>query len=291
MKNSDQSHILKLRTVITVALIGQIFIIFGVIANITQVFESKWFNKVLSSNFFQWVSYALNILLSGFLVYIYIRTKKYGDACYREVTAIRSQLSTQMDQEKSLWRRLVRTVRSLALSHIPNPTQRDSLEPMLDELMKRLPNNGVDFKIAVAKPMLDGKFKILANRGMDPPSVYSIEQKADWKLNKSLFSDGLDLDDEKRYCIYNAGEKNYQNIQRTVGTGSSVLHFIVAIKCDFYPLQQFPKKCLGVLSIGIPKNVDYTKDKEEELFLTVYPIVKGIETILLNYSFISREGC
>ena len=125
---------------------------------------------------------------------------------------------------------------------------------------------------------------------MDPSSVHVIEQKANWKLRKSLFSDGLELSDEKRYCLFASGEKNYENIQRPHGTGTSVSHFIIAIKCHNYPSDRFPSNVLAIVSIGIPPEQNINKNQEGDFYDIIYPVIKGIEAVLLNQLTLAERG-
>ena len=185
----------------------------------------------------------------------------------------------------SLWKRFVRTWRALTLDELPNPSARDALEPLLDELAKRLPGNGAHYKFAIAMPSPDGSFKILAERGMDPTSVFTIEREANWKEKRSFFANALDLLD-RPFAVYSTGTANYLDIQKPQGSGSrptsSGSHFIVAIKHTLY-YHQMPRNTLALVSIGIPKGQDVPEAGQEALYNSIYPVLKGIEGMLLGY--------
>lgn len=247
----------------------------GLIADVTQIVTSSWFEGLMTSNAIRWAPYIANVILLAFVIHIYRKSKS-------EQAKMNSSLEFAYRVNQSLWIKYVRTLRSIMLEDITKPSVRDTLEPLLNELAKRLPENGVEFKIAIAKPFLDGRFKILAERGMDPTSVHSIEAKSNWKEQKSLFANGLYLSGEKPYSKYKAGGNHYENIQRPQGTGSSVSHFIIVLSDPVYPEAEFPRNALCVLSIGIPQSHDFN-DTEEALFYgRIFPVIKSIESMLLS---------
>lgn len=251
------------------------------IADISEIVSSPWFTALTSSSAMKWLPYILNIVLSTVLIIMYRKLKSEQEQIY-------SALKIECRMHNNLWNRYVRTLRAIILDFIPTPNVRDTLEPLLDELAKKLPSNGVEFKIAVAKPISNGKFKILAERGMDPASVHSIEQKADWKERRSFFSKALLLSSEEPYDKFATGEENYTNIQRPTGVGSSVSHFLVVINDQMYPDSDFPHNALGVLSIGIPKSHDFSEDEKKLFYEKLFPSIKSIESILLNRQSIDR---
>jgi hypothetical protein len=263
-------------------LLGSVaFTFISFIADISEIISSSWFTTLTSSSAMRWAPYILNIVLSTVLIIMY-RTLK------SEHEQINKSLEFECRVHNSLWTRYVRTLRAIILDFIPTPNVRDTLEPLLDELAKKLPSNGVEYKIAVARPIPNGKFKILAERGMDPASVHSIEQKADWKARTSLFSSALMLTSDKPYDKYVSGEQNYTNIQRPTGVGSSASHFLVVINDPLYPDSDFPHNALGVLSIGIPKAHDFDEDDADLFYHRLFPIIKSIESILLNRQTIDK---
>ena len=165
MTESQRPEMGKFRALLAVILSGQAVLIIGLLASITQIVESKWLDKLFAMNILRGISYTLNVILSVTLVYSYYKLKNNITKYNSEMISTISVHSEKQEQENVLWKRLVRILRSFLLDYIPNPTERESLEPMLDELSRRLPNHGIGFKLAISKPLQDGKFKILANRG------------------------------------------------------------------------------------------------------------------------------
>jgi len=269
---------LLLGSLVFIVIIGFI----SLISDLTQILESDWFKGLMSLNIVKGLPYFLNFLLAIFVIYLYIQLKE-------EYVKLSNALKSECKLSISLWRRYVRTLRSITLKTIATPNTRDALEPLLDELAKKLPENAVDFKIALAKPYADGSFKILAERGMDPASVYSIEQKSNWKEKKSFFSNGVYLNEESPYGKYESGELNYSNIQRKTGVGTSSSHFVIAIKDPVYPGPTFPENVLGVVSIGIPKKHDFSKDENELFYDKIFSSIKSIESMLLNQIIIEDK--
>ncbi|MGB7924868.1 MAG: hypothetical protein WCF57_16630 [Pyrinomonadaceae bacterium] len=251
----------------------------GFIADISEIITSPWFERLISS---KWIPYVLNILLSIFVIYLYRKLKAAYTKVDSSLASSKELLKSEVRLNCNLWKRYVRTLRSIVLEGIASPTIRDSLEPLLDELAKKLPNNGVDYKIGLVKPYTDGSFKFLAERGMDPASVHSMEQKSNWKERKSFFANGIYLPDDRPFRKYKSGEPTYSNIQRDQGIGTSISHFVVAIKAPVYPELTFPQNTIAVLSIGISKEYDFPEDQEPVFYDKIFPIVKSIEAMLLN---------
>lgn len=223
------------------------------------------------------LSYGVNVLLLLTLLF-FLQNKSSSE----KYTA---------DLNSSLWRRTIRTLRSIMLPDLPTPQKRDALDPILDELAKRLPNYGKNYKMAIAQPSANGKFKIIAARGMDPGSITKIEQRSDWKENKSFFSNALSLDDNKNFARYKTGGTNYVNIQnpkadRTSASTSSS-HFLIAIKSTNY-YNIFPGNTLAILSIGIPLEFDFDESQENSFYMNIYPVTKSIEGILLSYQIVEN---
>jgi hypothetical protein len=263
-------------------LFSQFLIILGLVSDLGSVITSAWFKTLVSSGGLTILSCILNGVLIYFVIRNHVRNKKKKEYFNALLKNEQQALVILKTNDTSLWKRFVRTHRSIMLDHLPIPSIRDAIEPLLDELSKRLPNNGMNYKVAVAKPEEDGKFKILAERGMDPSSVYIMEQKANWKSRESFFASALFLDEEKKYTKIPSGNHNYVNIQRPAGTGGSVAHFLVAIKSANY-YNQFPENTISVVSIGIPSGQDFSDEEASHFYSEVYPILKGLESVLLGY--------
>jgi hypothetical protein len=278
----------KLKRIIQIVVVGQVVLFIGLVADVTTILTSGWFKTVLSADVIWWSSYILNLVLTCLVIYIFRRASKQEGSFRAMVKGEQGRLERLKAYDVSLWKRFTRTFRSIALKDLPTPSTRDALEPLLDELAKRLPDNGAHYKLAIARPNPDGTFKILAERGMDPATVFTIEQMANWKEKRSFFANVLDLDrdDETQYALYYTGETNYLDIQKAAGTGnrpsSSGSHFIVAIKQSTY-YHNLPKHVLALVSVGIPKGREIKEDEQEVFYQNLYPIIKGIEAILLGY--------
>jgi hypothetical protein len=290
MSDPDQLSLSKLKTIVRIAVIGQVLMLIGLTADMTTIVTSAWFVRLRSFGLFRLSSYALNLALTGVVIYIFKTASAHESALQTMIRNEEAKLSNLIVHDMSLWKRFIRTWRSLALEELPNPSKRDALEPLLDELTKRLPDNGADYKLAIAKPEANGTFKILADRGMDPSTVFTIQQKANWKEKRSLFSNVLESGDAK-YATFPSGSTNYLDIQDKVGVGqrptSSASHFIVPIRHDIY-YHKLPKQTLALVSIGIPKGREIQGDQEQALFQAIYPIIKGIEGVLLGCALVER---
>ena len=276
-------------TVLRLLLGGVVLTFLSFVSDVSSIVSSGWFKALLSSSTLRWAPHILNLLLAIFVIYLYRKSQSDYKAVDAALVSTRDLLNSEGRLNNRLWKRYVRTLRSIVLESISTPGVRESLEPILDELAKKLPDSGVDFKVGLVKPCKDGRFKFLAERGMDPASVHSMEKKSNWKQSQSFFANGLYLSDERPYRKYASGTQNYSNIQRDQGIGSSVSHFVVAIKDPVYSESTFPENTVAVLSIGIPKRHDFDSDEDENLFYErIYPFVKGIESILLNQMTIDK---
>jgi len=268
MMGWDDLSISRVRTIIKIVVVGQLVLLIGLAADLTTIVTSAWFRKLRSWDIFKWSSYILNIVLTVVLIYVFYKILMQQGAFRDVLTIEHEKLSRLQTHDTRLWKRFIRTWRSLALEDVPNPSKRDALEPLLDELAQRLPNNGVHYKLAIAVPREDGTFKILAERGMDPSSVHTIEQKANWKEKRSFFANALELTDP-RYAIYETGSTNYLDIQRPEGDGrrqtAAGSHFIVAIKnANHY--SRLPKQTLALVSVGVPKGQEIDQNDAEAFY-------------------------
>lgn len=202
------------------------------------------------------------------------------------------RLNNQRLLNDTLWKKIIRTLRAIFLKTVSKNTNiQNTLEPLIDELCKRLPDNGTNFKIAIAQPLSNGTFSILHQRGMDAISVTSIQEKANWLSGDSFFAQALSLDEDKPYYTYLSNSDKYVKIQNKASISSSKSHFIVAIKHSNYPDSIFPKNGLGLLSIGIPQKHYFEHEDPSEicLFQDIFPIIKGIESILLTHRVIEMN--
>lgn len=268
----------KIETYLIITGITVFINIIGLIADFSSISESSWFSQVLSSKIMIRFSYFLSIILLFLAIYIYQVLKK-------KLEVVEKEYNQEIEKEHSLnnrhWERMIRTFRAILLNDLPTPSIKDSLDPILDELAKRLPENGINFKMSVAKPLTNGGFKILAARGMDPASIHLIESRSNWIEKKSFFSNGIFLDEDKPYAKYISGSSNYENIQRPTGIGNAKSHFVIAIKNNNYKKDNYPENTLAVLSIGIPSEHSFSDDENQAFYNKIYPIVKTIEANLL----------
>jgi hypothetical protein len=266
----------------TVGVVGT----FAVLANFVTIVDSDWYKNLRLSSLSGWLVYGVIGVLSagviGLGAGLFLSTRRSSQIATRS-----SQI---MEHERLLWKRFVRTFRSLALDHIVTPSTRDALGPLLNELARRLPDNGVHHKLAVARPNGSGTFSILAERGMDPTSVATIERLANWKEKRSFFSMALDLTD-RPYETYRSGSTHYLDIQKPEGAGerptTSGYHFIVPLKQDPH-YEQLPAQTLALISIGIPKGQEFDSAAQEHLYQEIYPAVKSIEAVLLGFLLLGR---
>lgn len=244
--------------------------IIGLITDLTAIFTSNWFDKVVSSNIVLSLPYITSFALLCLVIYEFKVLKKKTN-----------EINRYYILRNKHWERMIRIFRSILLDNLNTPTIKDTLDPLLDELSKRLPEHGVDFKMSIAIPLNDGSFSIIASRGMDPASIQIIEQRSNWKERKSFFSNGLSLDEDQPFAKYASGTGNYENIQRPTGVGNSKSHFVIAIKNSGYKKELFPEHTLAVLSIGIPIKHSLKDNENEAFYNNIYPIIKTIEAILL----------
>src|ERR1044072_2226231 len=276
-------------TVLRLLLGGVVLTFLSFVSDVSSIVSSGWFKALLSSSTLGWAPHVLNLLLAIFVIYLYRKSQTDYSAVNAALASTTDLLNSEGGLNNRLWKRYVRILRSITLDSISTPGVRESLDPILDELAKKLPDSGVDFKVGLVKPCRDGRLKFLAERGMDPASVHSMERKSNWKQRQSFFANGLYLSDERPYRKYASRTQNYSNIQRDKGIVSSVSHFVVAINDPVYPGSTFPENTLAVLSIGIPKRHGFDSDQDENLFYErIYPFVKGIESILLNQMTIDK---
>lgn len=251
--------------VVTIALT-----LIGFIADLTTIFSNELINKILKSEILKYIPYFL-LLASTVLIHNLNQRLKNCE----------KNTNYNININNRLWNRAVRTLRANILDSLPTPAIKESLDPLMDELLKRLPENGLNFKISIAQPQLDGTFKILSSRGTDPASVHLLESKSNWKERKSFFSSSLLLEEEKPYNKYISGNTNYVNIQRATGIGTAKQHFTVVIKNNSYNDKTFPHNSLAVISIGIPPELSITDEEDQKFYNKIYPSIKSIEAIFL----------
>lgn len=266
--------------------VGQVLLVIGLIADLTSIFSSTWFTRLFNFNSVRWLSLILNFILTGVLIRLHRDALRTGASLRSDIENLADQNEQARRRGIGLWKRFIRTFRAIALQGVPKPAQRDALEPLLDELAKRLPGNGAHYKLAIARPTPDGSFRIIAERGMDPSSVFNIERMANWKEKRSFFANAFDLPEASKFAVYRTADTNYLDIQSPHGSGarptSAGSHFIAAIKQPAYE-DLAPRATLALVSVGIPKGAEIPHAELEGFYHEIYPVLKGIEGILLGY--------
>lgn len=249
---------------------GAALSLLGLVADLATISSSGWIQTIVSSKGAKYFPYILIVVMAVTLLYM-----------YRQLVRRAAEVEDTRALSTSLMKRTVRILRAIFVDDLPTPLIRDALDPLLDELAKRLPDSGTGFKISIAAPNIDGTFEILASRGTDPASVHLLESRSNWKLQRSFFSDSLLLDEDKPYFVFTAGGVNYVNIQRPTGIGTSKQHFAVVIKNHRYNAGQYPHNSLAVVSIGIPPKFRLSDAEASALYKKIYPAILAMEAVLL----------
>jgi hypothetical protein len=168
-------------TVLRLLLGGVVLTFLSFVSDVSSIVSSGWFKALLSSSTLRWAPHILNLLLAIFVIYLYRKSQSDYKAVDAALVSTRDLLNSEGRLNNRLWKRYVRTLRSIVLESISTPGVRESLEPILDELAKKLPDSGVDFKVGLVKPFKNCRLKFLSERGMDTATENSKEKKSKWK--------------------------------------------------------------------------------------------------------------
>ena len=162
----------KIRLYIIITTIGFTSSIIGLITDLSTFFSSAWYQKIVSSKIMMLIPYLISFLLLCLVIYEFNVLKRKT-----------KEIGNYFNLRNKHWERMVRTLRAIILVNLKTPSIKDALDPILDELSKRLPEYGLNFKMSIAVPYENGSFKIIASRGMDPASI-QIERRGQHRLRR-----------------------------------------------------------------------------------------------------------
>lgn len=278
---------MPMKTAVGVTIIGQAIVFLGIIADITQLAGKGWLKEVVTSAGLRWASLGLCLILTGCLVLMMSRVRKQEGSLQIARAALSDDEKSLSNNEKSLSDRFIRTLRPISLGVTSLPPLRDGLEPMLNELARRLPEHGGRYKFAIVRPLATGRFEVLAERGMDVTSVKVIEEQANWKERKSFFSATLNDGGESPYRVFETGKGEYIDLHLALARGerpsSSVQHFIAPLR-DPVTYKNFPNRTVALVSVGIPSGAELSTDDDcLALYSSIYCVLEHIEALLLVY--------
>lgn len=271
--------------VVKLLLASQAIVVVGLLADVTQLAGTGAFESVVSGRALRWVFVALSVALVLLLVRAVVRAGQEAAALRDQIVRVQKNLERERKCELSLTRRFGRIMQAILLDDIRAPSERDILEPLLNELSRRLVDGGISYKLGVVRPNEDGTFSMLAERGMDPTSIDALERRANWKGRESFFADVVNSDDDSQYFVFQSGTGNYLDLQKEKGRGerptSSRFHFIVPLR-DPLVYTDFPRGCIGLVSVGVPREASFLPAQQRELYDLISPVVRCIEVALLT---------
>jgi hypothetical protein len=200
-----------------------------------------------------------------------------------EVYSLDSILSQyNMIQESYL---ITEQVALLIESHLHSPDDppvEHALSFILDRMMSTVLHTSrpEQFRVCIAKPLMDGKFKVLAARNILFERVISIQKYANWIEGTSLFSIGVKLGRDYIKCPSSSDyhydfEKPHENYL------PSRIHLIIPVLEQVNDVKGISEKCLAVLTIG---TIDEKLLKDERRVVEyLAPQLNGIRMILGHY--------
>lgn len=160
----------------------------------------------------------------------------------------------------------------------------DALALCVEKIKDILPADRSKYRITIVRPLCNERFELLWCLGKDDISNSNLlTWKKEEEENEGLFSRGLrEISVDVPYKIYRKNDISYSSMPRK-HKSTSEYHFMIPLKDKKYRTSQFPQKCIGLISIGIPKEYQFSEQEYECFYNKMYPYVANIELFIQTY--------
>lgn len=243
--------------------------------------KNKNFIEQISSVSFWIIIILILIIIIGQRIILRQKDKEIK----QKIEEVRQIINTQNDYYKLLVEHMASAIstNNFDLSAL--------LKFCVSKMIEELPQSGKNHKISIVKPLVNKKFKVLYSHGLNMVDIKTIEKDWTWDdndTNKCFFAEGLMniQKNEEPYHKYCKNDRLGKHLSNTNTSASS--HFIIVMK-DNQSYGEFPHKCIGEISIGIPTEYDFADDKNHEFYNSIYRYVKSIELILLFEYYLTKR--
>lgn len=160
----------------------------------------------------------------------------------------------------------------------------DALALCVEKIKDILPADRSKYRITIVRPLCDERFELLWCLGKDDISNSNLlTWKKEEEENEGLFSRGLrEISVDVPYKVYQKNDTSYSCMPRK-HKSTSEYHFMIPLKDKKYRTSQFPQKCIGLISIGIPKEYNFSEQEYNSFYQKMYPYVANIELFIQTY--------
>lgn len=160
----------------------------------------------------------------------------------------------------------------------------NALALCVEKIKDILPADRSKYRITIVRPLCDERFELLWYLGKD--DIYNsnlLTWKKEEEENEGFFSKGLrEISVDVPYKVYRKNDTSYSSMPRK-HKSTSEYHFMIPLKDTKYRTSQFPQKCIGLISIGIPKEYDFSEQEYYSFYEKMYPYVANIELFIQTY--------
>lgn len=161
----------------------------------------------------------------------------------------------------------------------------DALTFCVEKIKDILPQERSKYQITIVRPLCNENFELLWSLEKDNLLNSSIlTWKKEEEENEGFFSKGLrEIGMNIPYEVYCRNNISYSDIPRKQKYAKkSEYHFMIPLKDKKYPAG-FPQKCIGLISIGIPQEYDFSEHDYELFYSKMYPYIANIELFIQTY--------
>ncbi len=202
-----------------------------------------------------------------------------------------TELEKIFNHSVDILKNVIQFIRSICLDCIESPTRASQIDLFMAKLKENLPDGGQMFRIALAIPEKRGTFNIISSIGIEHIKINQLKRTANWKQNRSLFAHGMNFQGKKFEIVYNNDHSsNYIAKKPNEAYEESKSHLVIALKTDVYKEEKnFCQGCLAILTISSTEIKLLEKGSEEIHYSRLYPSIKGIESVLLQFHLIDAK--
>lgn len=240
------------------------------------------------------------IAVLGITVFIQTSKRKKLNQTITSLESVNTELSNQIKQlqnEKSILQQEYRNIIKIRTTHWESLTNetRDiiienrfsifyALALCVEKIKDILPADRSKYRITIVRPLCNEKFELLWC--LEKDDIYNsnlLTWKKEEEENEGLFSRGLrEISVDVPYKVYRKNDTSYSSMPRK-HKSTSEYHFMIPLKDKKYSTSQFPQKCIGLISIGIPKEHNFSEQEYESFYQKMYPYVANIELFIQTY--------